>query len=164
HLSEEAGKASLFGGLAASGWHTAGIVMRLMCDGFLLQSSSLVGRSVLTEGNAMTRVEDTASGVFELSDAATSVKVEVLTPGGVVLDTLQLGALGSGTHGFSWDASQYNNADLRFKVTASNSGTAVESKTFMRDKVVYVGVEGGALSLELETNGAVAYGKIKGVL
>lgn len=130
----------------------------------LLQSSSLVGRSVLTEGNAMTRVEDTASGVFELSDAATSVKVEVLTPGGVVLDTLQLGALGSGTHGFSWDASQYNNADLRFKVTASNSGTAVESKTFMRDKVVYVGVEGGALSLELETNGAVAYGKIKGVL
>jgi acyl dehydratase len=41
HLSEEAGKASLFGGLAASGWHTAGMVMRLMCDGFLLKSSSL---------------------------------------------------------------------------------------------------------------------------
>lgn len=41
HLSEEAGRASLFGGLAASGWHTAGIVMRLMCDGFLLNSSSL---------------------------------------------------------------------------------------------------------------------------
>ena len=41
HLSEEAGKASLFGGLAASGWHTAGIVMRLMCDGFILNSSSL---------------------------------------------------------------------------------------------------------------------------
>lgn len=41
HLSEEAGKASLFGGLAASGWHTAGMVMRLMCDGFLLNSSSL---------------------------------------------------------------------------------------------------------------------------
>jgi acyl dehydratase len=41
HLDEEAGEASLFGGLAASGWHTAGIVMRLMCDGFLLDSSSL---------------------------------------------------------------------------------------------------------------------------
>jgi acyl dehydratase len=41
HLSEEAGKASLFGGLAASGWHTASMVMRLMCDGFLLDSSSL---------------------------------------------------------------------------------------------------------------------------
>jgi acyl dehydratase len=41
HLSEEAGKASLFGGLAASGWHTAGMVMRMMCDGFILNSSSL---------------------------------------------------------------------------------------------------------------------------
>lgn len=41
HLSEEAGKASLFGGLAASGWHTAAMVMRLMCDGFILDSSSL---------------------------------------------------------------------------------------------------------------------------
>lgn len=41
HLSEEAGKASLFGGLAASGWHTASMVMRLMCDGFILKSSSL---------------------------------------------------------------------------------------------------------------------------
>lgn len=41
HLSEEAGKASLFGGLSASGWHTSSMVMRLMCDGFLLDSSSL---------------------------------------------------------------------------------------------------------------------------
>ena len=30
HLTEEAGRASLFGGLAASGWHTAAIFGRLM--------------------------------------------------------------------------------------------------------------------------------------
>jgi acyl dehydratase len=41
HIDEEAGKASLFKGLAASGWHTAGMVMRMMCDGFILDSSSL---------------------------------------------------------------------------------------------------------------------------
>lgn len=35
HLSEEAGKASLLGGLAASGWHTAAIFMRLLVDGLL---------------------------------------------------------------------------------------------------------------------------------
>lgn len=35
HLSEEAGKASLLGGLAASGWHTASIFMRLLVDGLL---------------------------------------------------------------------------------------------------------------------------------
>jgi len=142
--------------------------VKAMSDKFgsmsMLQSSSLVGRDVLTEGNALTRVEDTASGVFELKDSATAVKVEVVTPGGVVLDTLQLGALGSGSHGFSWDASAYNNTDLRFKVTATNQGKAVESTTYMRDKVLYVGLENGALSLELQANGPVAYDKIKGVL
>ena len=39
HLDEEAGRASLLGGLAASGWHTASMVMRLLCDQLLLRSS-----------------------------------------------------------------------------------------------------------------------------
>ena len=41
HLDEEAAKASLFGGLSASGWHTCAMAMRLMVDNFLLESSSL---------------------------------------------------------------------------------------------------------------------------
>ncbi|MET3661027.1 MaoC family dehydratase [Aquamicrobium ahrensii] len=40
HLDEDAGKASVLGGLAASGWHTCCIFMRLMCDAFLLDSTS----------------------------------------------------------------------------------------------------------------------------
>ena len=40
HLDEEAGKASILGGLAASGWHSCAIFMRLMCDAFLLDSTS----------------------------------------------------------------------------------------------------------------------------
>jgi acyl dehydratase len=40
HLDEEAGKASLLGGLAASGWHTCCIFMKMMCDGFILDSTS----------------------------------------------------------------------------------------------------------------------------
>ncbi|MGE3305804.1 MAG: MaoC/PaaZ C-terminal domain-containing protein, partial [Rhizobiaceae bacterium] len=36
HLDEEAGKASILGGLAASGWHTCSMFMRLLCDGLLL--------------------------------------------------------------------------------------------------------------------------------
>jgi len=41
HLSEEGGKASLFGGLCASGWHTCSMAMGLMVRNFLLNSSSL---------------------------------------------------------------------------------------------------------------------------
>ncbi len=40
HLQEEAGKESLLGGLAASGWHICAITMRMICDGFLLNSTS----------------------------------------------------------------------------------------------------------------------------
>ena len=41
HLSEEAAAQSMFGRLAASGWHTCAMVMGLMTRNFLLQSSSL---------------------------------------------------------------------------------------------------------------------------
>ncbi|MCU0790056.1 MAG: MaoC family dehydratase [Nitratireductor sp.] len=39
HLSEEGAKASILGRLSASGWHTCCILMRMMCDSFLLDSS-----------------------------------------------------------------------------------------------------------------------------
>ena len=41
HLDDAAAKASLFGALAASGWHTCAMAMRMMCDAYLLDSSSL---------------------------------------------------------------------------------------------------------------------------
>jgi len=40
HLDEAAGKASILGGLSASGWHTCAMFMRMLCDGFLLNSTS----------------------------------------------------------------------------------------------------------------------------
>jgi acyl dehydratase len=46
HLDEEAGKASILGGLSASGWHTCGIFMRMLCDGLLLDSTSQGGPGV----------------------------------------------------------------------------------------------------------------------
>lgn len=41
HLDDEAAKASLFGGLSASGWHTCAMAMRMMCDAYLLDTASL---------------------------------------------------------------------------------------------------------------------------
>src|SRR6185436_1238602 len=42
HLDEAAAQASIFRGLAASGWHTASVAMRLLVDGFPL-ANGLVG-------------------------------------------------------------------------------------------------------------------------
>ncbi len=41
HLDEAAAKASVFGGLCASGWHTCAMAMRLMVDNFLNEAASL---------------------------------------------------------------------------------------------------------------------------
>ena len=41
HLDEAAAERSLFGGLSASGWHTCALVMRMLCDAYLLDSASL---------------------------------------------------------------------------------------------------------------------------
>lgn len=40
HLDEAAAEASVLGGLSASGWHTCAMVMRMMCDDYLLNSTS----------------------------------------------------------------------------------------------------------------------------
>jgi len=39
HLDEEAGSASLLGGLSASGWHTCCLVMRMISDGLLARTT-----------------------------------------------------------------------------------------------------------------------------
>jgi len=41
HVDDDAAAAALFGRLSASGWHTCAMAMRMMCDDYLLESSSL---------------------------------------------------------------------------------------------------------------------------
>jgi acyl dehydratase len=41
HIDEAAAKDSIFGGLIASGWHTCSMVMRMMCDTYLIEAASL---------------------------------------------------------------------------------------------------------------------------
>jgi acyl dehydratase len=43
HLDEAAAQASIFRGLAASGWHTAAIAMRLLVDGGLPLGNGIIG-------------------------------------------------------------------------------------------------------------------------
>jgi acyl dehydratase len=73
HLDEEAGRASILGGLSASGWHTSAMFMRMMTDSYLLNTlaegapgidfmdwkkpvlagDTLAGRSIVLEARAM---------------------------------------------------------------------------------------------------------------
>lgn len=46
HLDAEAAKTSLFGGLVASGWHTAAVSMRLMVQGEMQIEGGVIGHVV----------------------------------------------------------------------------------------------------------------------
>ena len=41
HVDPQAGKETPYGGLIASGWHTGCVMMRLMCDAYLNESSCI---------------------------------------------------------------------------------------------------------------------------
>lgn len=43
HLDEEAARTSFFGGLAASGWHTAALTMRLLVESELRPAGGIIG-------------------------------------------------------------------------------------------------------------------------
>ncbi|MBL8573544.1 MAG: MaoC family dehydratase [Hyphomicrobiaceae bacterium] len=73
HLDDSAGEASLLAGLGASGWHTCAMFMRMMCDGFLLASSSLGSPGIdKLSWLAPVRPGDRLSGTSTVLDARAS--------------------------------------------------------------------------------------------
>ena len=127
-----------------------------------LQGATLVGRDVIVPGNRLDVQGGVGAGRFELTSAADAVKVEVLNGGGHVIDTIQLGAQGAGTHGFGWDASKApGDSELRFRVVATSGSTQLSAAPLMRDRVTAVNAGGTALSLELARSGKVPYADVK---
>jgi len=91
-----------------------------------LQGASLVGRDVTVAGNQLAFSDGKAEAGFELAGSASSVSVEVRNAAGHLVDTVALGALGSGRHGFDWDASGVADpTGYTFKVSASQGTAAV---------------------------------------
>jgi acyl dehydratase len=82
HLDEAVAKASILGGLAASGWHTSSLLMRMLCDAFFLKIKSM-GSTGIDEMKWLKPVYggDVLSGVMTL----TQVRPSASRPGfGVV--------------------------------------------------------------------------------
>jgi flagellar basal-body rod modification protein FlgD len=127
-----------------------------------VQGAALVGHDVVVPGNTLQIADGTGEGGFELAGPADQVKVEILSPSGQVVDTLQLGAQGSGLHSFEWNAGSATNASgLKFRVTATSGATASTPTTLMRDRVVAVSTGGSTFSLELAASGTVPYSAVK---
>lgn len=72
HLDEAAAKASLFGGLAASGWHTMAITMRLMVEGGLPLAGGIIGAGGEINWPKPTRPGDVLHVVSEVEEITPS--------------------------------------------------------------------------------------------
>ena len=145
------------------------LTLKSMSDQFaalqVLQGASMVGREVLVDSAVLTPAGGVAGGAVDLADRADSVRVEILTPGGQVIDTINLGTLEAGRHAFEWNSQGYQgSADPSYRVLATKGGQAVATTALARDRVVSVGSENGALSVQLQGRAPVVYGGIKAIL
>jgi flagellar basal-body rod modification protein FlgD len=129
-----------------------------------LQGASLVGRDVIVPGNLMDIDPETAvgQGGFELTSAADSVTVEVLSASGQVVETLNLGAQSAGMHSFNWNAgTATNDSGLRFRVTSRLGSVNTTATALMRDTVDAISTSGTGFNLQLARTGTVAYSDVK---
>ena len=133
-----------------------------------LQGTMMIGRSVLAEGDRLAVDEKgSGKGYFVLGNTATSTQIEILSPSGQVVDTVDLGAQEKGSHSFTWDTSKYTAGDpstLRFRVVAANKDGAVDSSTLMQSKVVGTGWDNGALTLTLENGDTIPYSLFRNIV
>jgi flagellar basal-body rod modification protein FlgD len=136
-----------------------------MLSSQMLQGAGLVGRSVLLEGNRLNfDATGTATGGFELTSAADSVKVEVLSPSGRVLDTIDMGAASAGRGGFEWQAPAGTSTDgLTFRVAAKSGSTDLSVTRLTADQVRAVSTKGDSLQLELTSGGSIPYAQAKAI-
>lgn len=131
----------------------------------MMQGASLIGHEVLTEGNALNVNAGVGKAAIELAGKADKVTVQVLSPGGQLLDTLNLGAMAAGRHTFEWNASNYKGTGSpTFKVAASNGTQAVSSTSYGRSTIESVSSDATGMNVTLKGGNVLAYSAIKAIL
>ena len=129
-----------------------------------LQGVSQVGHDVTVAGSKVYIKDNVGTGSYELAGPADKVKLEVLSPAGTVLDTVDLGAQSSGMQKFTWSADKASGyASVNYRITATSGTKAVSSTTYMSDTVTAINTNGSTLQLQLQNMGLVDYSKVKSV-
>jgi flagellar basal-body rod modification protein FlgD len=133
-----------------------------------LDAATLLGHRALTEGDLLKLGEDGAVGGFELASAAQAVRIEVLDPGGALVDTRELGAHPAGVHRFDWNGHNASGQPLaqgnyQFRVVATNGKDAVDATTLTAAEVQGVTRGSDGASVQLGTLGARALDTLRGI-
>lgn len=132
----------------------------------MVQGTSMIGRTVLSEGNTLAAAgEGVYTAAFDLSGSAANVKVQITTPAGQLVDTVELGSGEPGRNYFTWNAGNYQGdpSQLRYNVVATNGDSPVNAATLTPYSVIAASTSNGNLMLELNNGSSIAYFNIKAV-
>lgn len=130
-----------------------------------LQGTSMIGHDVYLASNTLSIDAGVAKGAVNLSAAADSVKLNILSPGGSTVETVDLGAMTAGRHEFTWNASKYTGTgNPTFKIVATQGGVNVSNTALARDTITSVGTAATGNNLQLKGRSAVSYDAIQAYL
>lgn len=131
----------------------------------MLQGAGMVGRGVLLQSNTLSVEGDTAKGAVQLAGKADKVTLDIKTPGGQLLDTINLGPLPAGQSRFQWDASKYPGVtSVNVSVSASLGGQSVGNTTLAQETVTGVGNDNGSMAILLKGRSPIAYSDVQSIV
>jgi len=138
-------------------------------DAQTMQAAALVGRGVLVPGAALQLVQGAAVGGLELSGSADEVSVAIKDANGLVLRTLNLGALGAGIHGFTWDGNTDNGTpaaegNYSVSIAAKRGGEMVTASALALGMVSSITRAAQGMTVNVGVLGAFTLTDIKEIL
>lgn len=133
-----------------------------------MQATSLIGKTILADGNSISLLNGSANLSMKLEGAAESVVVDVINASGRIIKSTDLGANAAGIKSFTWDGSTNEggiapNGQYTFQVSAKklNQAVAVTPLTQAAVGGVELTSTGPQLSLNNGTN--IAMSTVRGV-
>jgi flagellar basal-body rod modification protein FlgD len=133
-----------------------------------MQSASLIGKTILADGNSISLLNGSANLSMRLEGAAESVVIDVINASGRIIKSTDLGASAAGIKSFTWDGSTNEggtapNGQYTFQVNAKklNQTVAVTPLTQATVSGVEMTSAGPQLSLNNGTN--IALSTVRGV-
>lgn len=140
-----------------------------MDDSQAMQAASLVSRGVLVPGNSLALQQEGGIGGIELASAADETVVIIKDANGLVMRTLNLGALDAGIHPFTWDGKTDSGAQAvpgsyRISVSAKRGAETATASALAFGMVQAVTRGSGGLSLDVGTLGAYTMADVKQIL
>ena len=135
-------------------------------DALSMQSSALIGKSVLSAGNSLALTSSGAYGGVKLAGDADKVSVVISDSTGKKVAQEDLGAQKAGVVDFAWDGkdsdgNQLATGNYTFSVTASNGGAAVTSTALGLGTVSALVKGSSGFQLEIPGSGLVDFSAVE---